>query len=126
MHLLIRHLLITFWDICSARSEHRLIKLRTFAHQILDISYPAVKSESWTLYGFNFHAVTTPTKTAHTANINLGCFVIMQFCRKFTHFSGVRFTGQKMRWRTKNDKYQVCATATSISNYHSRCICQTD
>ena len=23
------------------------------------------------------------------------------FCRKFKHFSGVQFTGQKMRWRTK-------------------------
>ena len=30
------------------------------------------------------------------------------FCRKFTHFSGVQFIGQKTRWRTKNDKYQVC------------------
>ena len=29
------------------------------------------------------------------------------FCRKFTQFSGVQFTGQEMRWRTKNDKYQV-------------------
>ena len=31
------------------------------------------------------------------------------FCRKFTHFSGIQSTGQKMRWRTKNDKYEVCS-----------------
>ena len=30
------------------------------------------------------------------------------FCRKFTHFSGVQFTGKKMRWHRKNDKYEVC------------------
>ena len=29
------------------------------------------------------------------------------FCRKFTHFFGVPFTGLKIWWRTKNDKYEV-------------------
>ena len=29
-------------------------------------------------------------------------YQFMLFCRKFTHFSGVQFTGQKMRWPTKN------------------------
>ena len=29
------------------------------------------------------------------------------FCRKFAHFAGVQFTGQKMQWRPKNDKYEV-------------------
>ena len=37
------------------------------------------------------------------------------FCRKFTHFSGVQFTGQKMRWRTKNNKYQVCPLVQYIN-----------
>ena len=50
----------------------------------------------------------TPTKTANTPNIDLCSFVARQFPpRKFTYFSGVQFTGQKMRWCTKNDKYEV-------------------
>ena len=30
-----------------------------------------------------------------------------KFCREFTHFFGVLFLGKKIRWRTKNDYYQV-------------------
>ena len=29
------------------------------------------------------------------------------FCRKFTHFFGVLFAGQKIWWCTKKDKYEV-------------------
>jgi len=31
------------------------------------------------------------------------------FCREFTNFFGVPFTGLKIWWRTKNDKYEVWA-----------------
>ena len=31
----------------------------------------------------------------------------------FFDFSGLQFSGQKMRWRTKNDKYQVWACCTA-------------
>ena len=34
----------------------------------------------------------------------------------FMHFSGIQFTGQKMRWRPKNDKYEVCVTAILNDN----------
>ena len=30
------------------------------------------------------------------------------FCRKFAHFFGILFAGQKVWWRTKKDKYQEC------------------
>ena len=51
----------------------------------------------------NFNQKSTPKKT----NIDLRCFVAMQFCREFTHIFGVPFTGLKIWWRTKNDKYEV-------------------
>ena len=40
-------------------------------------------------------------------------------CRKFTHFSGVQFTGQKLRWRTKNDKYEVWGSDWRYQGYWS-------
>ena len=39
------------------------------------------------------------------------------FCREFTHFFGVPFTGLKIWWRTKNDKYEVCVYA-EIYDHH--------
>ena len=38
------------------------------------------------------------------------------FFRKFTHVSGVQFTDKKMRWRTKDDKYEVCVQWATLAN----------
>ena len=52
----------------------------------------------------NFNQKSTPKKQILIYAVLSRC----NFCRKFTHFSGIQFTGQKMRWRTQNDKYQIC------------------
>ena len=36
------------------------------------------------------------------------------FYCKFLHFSGIKFTGQKMHWRTKNYKYEVWVRGHSV------------
>ena len=40
-----------------------------------------------------------------------------KFCREFTHFFGVLFLGKKIRWRTKNDYYEVCLRYNMIVMY---------
>ena len=59
---------------------------------------------------------STPTKTASTVNIDLRDAI---FVKKFTHFSGVPFTDQKMWWHTKNDKYEVCPSTRSTPTHCS-------
>ena len=43
----------------------------------------------------------TQTKTPSLPNINLCCFVQVNFRGQFTHFYDVKFTGLKTQWRTK-------------------------
>ena len=54
----------------------------------------------------NFNQKSTPKKQMLIYAVLSRC----NFCRKFTHFFGVPFTGLKIWWRTKNDKYEVCMT----------------
>ena len=41
-------------------------------------------------------------------NIDLRCFDARQFFSQIYALFGVPFTGLKIWWRTKNDKYEVC------------------
>ena len=74
----------------------------------------ALSHEAKTPFQFQRHQVHQPKQQVrqpkcHIRSIlNHVVFSRGNFCHKFTHFSGIEFSGQNMWWRTKNDKYEVC------------------
>ena len=81
---------------------------------------PAFPFFSWSnVYAVKIKSLNLCSKILIYAVLSRG-----KFCREFTHFFGVLFLGKKIRWRTKNDYYQVwvwCALFQNVSELALTC-----